>query len=243
MPRVCTRSALRTALRPANSLPTSWPSIDRTACAPRAHGDAGARRNLCPATRGPRTSWTIVASVKMRSRRRDPRGRARDRATRKIKRFRRVRWLPERFREVATGVCDTRGHFLRRECRHPELHRELAAGLWRLCPENVQSRRVDVDAPRMLSSSPRAARPHRRDQGRRVRRACIRSADRQAQRYVPHPPTEAARPAPEHHAASIARLSGQSWRSPIAQIEKRALHIGWSKPVRTARPRDGGMRS
>ena len=56
VPTLGTRSALRVALGHAKSLPTSWPSIDRTPCAPRAHGDAGAGRNLCPATRGSRTS-------------------------------------------------------------------------------------------------------------------------------------------------------------------------------------------
>jgi len=56
VPTMGTRSTLRAALCQVNSLATSWPSIDRTSCAPRAHGDAGARRNLRPATRGPRTS-------------------------------------------------------------------------------------------------------------------------------------------------------------------------------------------
>jgi hypothetical protein len=80
-PTVGTRSALRAALRPANSLPSSTPAIDRTSCALRAHCDAGAGHTSSPATRAPRISRTIVASMSMRSRRRDPRRRPRRRGS------------------------------------------------------------------------------------------------------------------------------------------------------------------
>jgi len=55
-PTVGTRAALRSALRQANSLPATWPSIDCTSCAPRAHGDAGAGHTPSPASRRPLAS-------------------------------------------------------------------------------------------------------------------------------------------------------------------------------------------
>ena len=54
--REAPRSALRAALHPANSVASRVPSIDHALCVRRAHGDAGAGRNLSPATRGPRAS-------------------------------------------------------------------------------------------------------------------------------------------------------------------------------------------
>jgi hypothetical protein len=56
VPTVRSRSALRAALRQANSRTSSTPSIDRASCTLRAHGDADAGRSLCPATGPQRTS-------------------------------------------------------------------------------------------------------------------------------------------------------------------------------------------
>ena len=81
VPTLGTRSALRAALRPTNSRPSSTASIARTSCAPRGHGDAGGGHNPCPSTRAPRTCWKIVTTMRMRAKEEDPRGRARDLVT------------------------------------------------------------------------------------------------------------------------------------------------------------------